>query len=158
MSPFKPWALPFTRLPRALPKQLLVTTSLTCHTRGPDQPLQRPDCRSLPKLLRAPAKRVLNLCFFAPLPGIWYNILRGVGKLAVIINVSDVGTSNGRAATQTGPRLGSWSLPAVLGSPTEGLPPGSAEEWGRVPGLNDTALQPFSTTLGNTLHCAHLGP
>ena len=43
-SLFKPWALPFTRLPLALPKQLLVTTRLTCPTRGPDQPLQRPDC------------------------------------------------------------------------------------------------------------------
>lgn len=31
------------------------------------------------------------------LPGIWYNILRGVGKLAVIINVSDIGSSADRS-------------------------------------------------------------
>lgn len=51
-------------------------------------------------------------------PGIWYNILRGVGKLAVIINVSDIGTSTNRRPGRAA--VGRASLPGELG---RSLPP-----------------------------------
>lgn len=51
-------------------------------------------------------------------PGIWYNILRGVGKLAVIINVSDIGTSTNRRPARAA--TGRASLPGELG---RSLPP-----------------------------------
>lgn len=75
--------------PRSSRKQLPITAGLKA-------PQQRTHAALASWSDRARCRMVFYTVLLFP-PGIWYNILRGVGKLAVIINVSDLGTSTNRS-------------------------------------------------------------